>query len=66
MTQNLYTASKIARITDGKLITSRGEDLVIRDLVIDSRHLLEPEESMFIALVSPRNDGHRYIQDLIY
>ena len=64
MKKNLYTASKIAQITDGKLINSGDEDLVIRDLVIDSRHLLEPEESMFVALISTRNDGHRYIEDL--
>ena len=64
MIDTLYSTSKIAQITDGKLITSDGKDLVIRDLVIDSRHLLEPEESMFVALVSARNDGHRYIEDL--
>ncbi len=65
MTHNQYTARKIARITNGKLITSGGEDPVIRDLVIDSRRLIEPEESMFIALLSARNDGHRYIGELI-
>ncbi len=65
MTHNQYTARKIARITNGKLIASGGEDPVIRDLVIDSRRLIEPEESMFIALLSARNDGHRYIGELI-
>ncbi|MBL6949753.1 MAG: bifunctional UDP-N-acetylmuramoyl-tripeptide:D-alanyl-D-alanine ligase/alanine racemase [Bacteroidales bacterium] len=66
MTQTKYTASKIAQITNGKLITSGEKDLVIRDLMIDSRHQVgDPEESMFIALVSPRNDGHKYIRELV-
>ena len=66
MTQTKYTASKIAQITNGKLITSVGKDPVIHDLMIDSRHQAEnPEESMFIALVSPRNDGHKYIRELV-
>ena len=66
MTQTKYTASKIAQITNGKLITSVGKDPVIHDLMIDSRlHVEDPEESMFIALVSPRNDGHKYIRELV-
>ena len=66
MTQTKYTSSKIAQITNGKLITSGGKNPVIRDLMIDSRHQVEnPEESMFIALVSIRNDGHKYIRELV-
>lgn len=33
-------------------------------LLTDSRSLLFPEETLFFALKSDRNDGHRYITDL--
>ena len=36
----------------------------IRWLLTDSRSLCFPEETLFFALSSARNDGHRYIADL--
>ena len=33
-------------------------------LLTDSRSLCFPEETLFFALKSERNDGHRYIDDL--
>ena len=33
-------------------------------LLTDSRSLCFPEETLFFALKTQRNDGHRYIQDL--
>ena len=35
-------------------------------LLTDSRSLCFPEETLFFALKTQRNDGHRYIQDLYY
>ena len=59
-----YTLASIAAITKGKLITSNQGNTVIREFLIDSRKLINPEECLFIALVSKRNDGHNYIQEL--
>ncbi len=36
----------------------------VRWLLTDSRSLCFPEETLFFALKTQRNDGHRYIQDL--
>lgn len=33
-------------------------------LLTDSRSLIEPEQSLFFAIRTPNNDGHRYIADL--
>ncbi len=33
-------------------------------LLIDSRSLCFPQETLFFALCTPRNDGHRYIDEL--
>jgi alanine racemase len=64
MNNRRYTASDIARITGGKLIPPTGIDPEITDLLIDSRRLIHPEGTLFIALMSSRNDGHRYIEEL--
>ncbi|MGM0666199.1 MAG: bifunctional UDP-N-acetylmuramoyl-tripeptide:D-alanyl-D-alanine ligase/alanine racemase [Bacteroidota bacterium] len=53
----------LAEITGSAL---RGDDgLVVRDLLIDSRKVLELSDgTMFIALKGEKNDGHRYIADM--
>lgn len=40
-------------------------DTVITDLMIDSRSVTDPGSTLFVALRSPNNDGHRYIKQLI-
>jgi len=59
-----YTVREISAICQGTLYASPGEDFSIRDLLIDSRRLIHPGHTLFIALVTDRNDGHRYIADL--
>ena len=39
-------------------------DAEIRWLLTDSRSLCFPEETLFFALKTQRNDGHKYIEDL--
>ncbi|PZF72283.1 bifunctional UDP-N-acetylmuramoyl-tripeptide:D-alanyl-D-alanine ligase/alanine racemase [Taibaiella soli] len=36
-------------------------DIVIEELIIDSRKINEPETALFIALKAPRRDGHSFI-----
>lgn len=61
MQKPIYTISKIAEIlnADAKFVD---EQNVIEYLVIDSRSVLVPENSLFFALSSHR-DGHEFIQD---
>lgn len=57
-----YTIETIAQLIQAERIgNTYGE---VSWLLIDSRSLCFPEESLFFALVSKRNDGHRYISEL--
>jgi len=58
-----YALSEIAEITGGQLTGQAGT--MVRFLLIDSRRLLLPAESLFFALRSKQDDGHRYIGELI-
>jgi alanine racemase len=65
MRDHSYTVREITRITGGEILTEHPADPVISELLIDSRRLATPEETLFIALKTSRNDGHRYIPELI-
>jgi Alr-MurF fusion protein len=59
-----YSIPEISEIVRGKIIGHHGGDRVIRDILIDSRQLISVRECLFFALVSPRNDGHKFIGEL--
>ncbi len=62
MQHQFYSLQEVSEIVNGKLV---GEaDLKVSDLLIDSRHLMDPSQALFFALKSNRNDGHRYIDEL--
>src|ERR1051326_1260970 len=58
-----YFAKDIARILGGMLNGNGNPDAVIKHLLIDSRSISSPETSLFFALKTDRNDGHKYIAD---
>ena len=60
----MYTISKIAEITRGKLHAAYNKDYCIKDLVYDSRKIQGTENALFFALVTPKNNGHKYIEEL--
>ena len=55
------TLTNIADLTGAAL---NGPDREIELLLTDSRSLTDPAKSLFFALRSPTNDGHRYISEL--
>ena len=57
-----YTTSQIATLIGARRYGER--DYNVAFLLTDSRSLSFAEETMFFALRSKRNDGHRYIQEL--
>jgi alanine racemase len=57
-----YTIEKITTLIGARRIGTA--DARIGWLLTDSRSLCFPEETLFFALKTPRNDGHRYIADL--
>lgn len=62
----MYTIQKINEILAGK-----GESVLfkkeapIENILLDSRQLNNPGETLFFAIVSNRNDGHKFIAGLI-
>ena len=57
-----YVISDIARIMDADRTGS--DDALINWLLIDSRSLCFPKETLFFAIRTNRNDGHKYIGEL--
>lgn len=57
-----YNIETIAKLIGAKCIGTNKSR--IDWLLIDSRSLCFPEETLFFALQSKRNDGHKYISDL--
>ena len=61
----MYRIKQISEIVGGRLMGS-DEDRKIQHLLIDSRRLDAAEQTLFFALVSHRNDGHKYLEDLYH
>ena len=58
----LYSIEKIATLIGARRYGTKEANVAF--LLTDSRSLSFPEETLFFALRSERNDGHRYIADL--
>ncbi|MCX6244924.1 MAG: bifunctional UDP-N-acetylmuramoyl-tripeptide:D-alanyl-D-alanine ligase/alanine racemase [Bacteroidetes bacterium] len=59
-----YSLKEIASITGGTLFPGKDKSVPVRELLIDSRRLVNPESTLFIAIISGRNDGHKFITEL--
>ena len=59
-----YSIEDIAKIVNGKFISNGNKSTIIKNLLIDSRNLIAADNSLFFALSSKRNDGHKYIEEL--
>ena len=57
-----YTIEKVATLIGARRYGE--QDTVIGWLLTDSRSLCFPEQTLFFALRSKRNDGHKYIDEL--
>jgi alanine racemase len=58
-----YTTREIASIVSGQI--SGDNDPLILHLVTDSRKILDPEHSLFIAIPGERRDGHQFIPEAV-
>jgi alanine racemase len=58
----LYNPQHISKIIGAKLIGTHKNS--IKHLLIDSRQLTDPNHTLFVALVTRRNDAHQYILEL--
>ena len=57
-----YSITEIAKIVRADFRKNR--ECAVSVLLTDSRSLTFPEETLFFALATERNDGHRYVFDL--
>ncbi len=64
MLQEKFIISEIARIVKGRLLGKTEADLAVTDILVDSRLLFLAESTLFFAIPTRRNDGHRYISEL--
>lgn len=58
----IYTTSEISNILGIKPTGSDNRSISV--LLIDSRSLTFPDDSMFFAITTATNDGHRYVREL--
>ena len=61
---NSYNISQVKDFITGEFISQANTPFSFSNIVIDSRNLLSPENSIFFALKTKRNDGHKYINEL--
>ena len=59
----IYTIEKVTTLIGARRYGDR--DCNVGFILTDSRSLCFPEETLFFALKSERNDGHNYICDAI-
>lgn len=57
-----YSIHKIAKVIDA--IKTELNDATISILLTDSRQVFYPAETLFFALVTKNNDGHKYVNEL--
>lgn len=58
-----YTIENIASIVKGGFIL-KNSNPSIEHLLLDSRRVIYPQQSLFIAIEGPRRDGHTFIREL--
>jgi len=58
----VYTISQICSIVKGHFASHRSDDR-IENLVYDSRRLQQPASSVFFAIRTEHNDGHKYLRN---
>lgn len=55
--------SKVAAYTEAEWI-QKSNDILISQIITDSRTVFAPETSLFIAIKGERHDGHQFIEEL--
>ncbi len=60
-----YTVATFAEMLSGKWLVQGHKDEYIAHLLTDSRLFQPRQGSVFFAIRSRRNDGHKYVQDLL-
>lgn len=62
---NSRTLEELAQICSGKIFLGNPSNNRVDELLYDSRKFVKGSNVLFVAIRSKRNDGHRYIENLI-
>ncbi len=60
-----YTFTHLLSIFGGEAFGHPPQNRTVRFLLTDSRQLAAPDQTLFFALKTAKNDGHRYIPELL-
>jgi alanine racemase len=63
MKETNFSFQEIAEIVGGEILSILDKEGRIKDILIDSRKFIKPDNCVFIALVSKKNNGHNYIDE---
>ncbi len=58
-----FSPSEIAEIIDARIIGEQNQELSIKHLLIDSRKVTFPFDSLFFAIKGAQHDGHDFVED---
>lgn len=61
---NNYSIEEVLKFINGQFVNQISLSSPVSNIVIDSRNLMNPENAVFFALKTKRNDGHKYINEL--
>ncbi len=61
---NNYSIKEIAETINGVELNIPCPESLIKDILFDSRKLISAEKTLFFAISTNKNDGHKYIADL--
>lgn len=59
-----YSIKQIASVVEGQIIGNQLYTTAVKDILFDSRLLVDAENTLFFALCNGRDDGHKYIAEL--
>ncbi len=59
-----YSVQEFTTVIHGRLYEGSTKQNKISDILIDSRRLISVRQCVFFALISKRNNGHKYIDEL--
>lgn len=59
-----YKIAEVVKAVGGKLLSKNKKETSIHELLLDSRKLIHPAQTLFFALGGMKLDGHSYIEEL--
>jgi alanine racemase len=59
-----YKIAEVIKAVGGKLLSKNKKETSVNELLLDSRKLIHPAQTLFFALGGQKLDGHNYMEEL--